>query len=244
MAPFCNGAIPARDGPPRSSAEARERRQHSSVVSLEKANMAKTDFLPNRDSDLAIAVARAISTLTPDPGAYGLTQEDVAPVTAAGGDFDADLALASKAAAAAKGATTKKNASRRHLEEEFRGLVRRIKAHRGYTKEQGDVLGIEGPRHLVDLTAAKPDLTALDQTAGVVVLSFTKRESDGINLYCKRETDEDWVLLSHVMASPFVDDRPLLHMGTAELRRYTAVYRLKDKQVGAFSDDLVIACAP
>ncbi len=206
--------------------------------------MAKTDFLPNRDSDLAVAVARAISTLTPDPAAYGVTPEDLAPVAAAAADFDANIALASKAAAAAKGATTKKNTSRHHLEEEFRGLVRRIKAHRGYTQEQGDLLGIEGPKHLVDLTGAKPDLTAVDQTAGVVVLSFTKRESDGINLYCKRETDEDWVLLGHVMASPFVDNRPLLHIGMAELRRYTAIYRLKDTQVGPFSDDLVIACAP
>ncbi|WP_295447106.1 hypothetical protein [uncultured Thiodictyon sp.] len=206
--------------------------------------MAKVDFLPNKDSDLAVAVARATSTLMSDFQTYGVRQEDVTPVIAAAADFEAKIALASKAAAASKGATTEKNASRRHLELEFRALVRQIKAHRGYTQAQGDVLGIEGPQHLVDLTAAKPDLAAIDQTAGVLVLTFTKRESDGINLYCKREGDEDWVLLAHVMASPFVDDRPLLHMGAPELRRYTAVYRLKDKQVGTFSDDLVIACAP
>ncbi|WP_295445778.1 hypothetical protein [uncultured Thiodictyon sp.] len=170
--------------------------------------MPRTDFLPNRDSDLAIAVARAMSTLRADPAAYGVTQEDLTPVTAA----------------ASKGATSKKNASRRHLEAEFRALVRRIKSHRGYTLEQGDTLGIEGPKHLVDLTAAKPDLTAVDQTAGVVVLRFTKRASDGVNLYSKREADTDWVLLSHVMASPFVDDRPLLRPETPELRRYTAIY--------------------
>jgi hypothetical protein len=244
MAAFGNGVTSRPDGPPRSSAQARERRQHTSIVSQEKAIMARTDFLPSKDTDLAVAVARALSTVEPDPTAYGVTQEDVTPVTAAAADFDADIALASKAGATAKGATTKKNATRRRLEAEFRGLVRRIKAHRGYTQQQGDALGIEGPRHLVDLSLAKPDLTAVDQTGGVVVLSFSKRESDGINLYHKYEIGEDWVFLSHVMTSPFVDDRPLLHPGAPEMRRYTAVYRMKDTQVGAFSDDLVIACAP
>ena len=36
----------------------------------------------------------------------------------------------------------------------------------------------------------------------------------------------------------------LLQIGKPELRRYTAVFMLKDKEIGQYTDDLVINCAP
>ena len=56
--------------------------------------------------------------------------------------------------------------------------------------------------------------------------------------------DFDWVLLSRATVSPFLDNRPLLQTGKPELRRYTAVFMLKDQEIGQYSDDLVINCAP
>jgi len=45
-------------------------------------------------------------------------------------------------------------------------------------------------------------------------------------------------------ATIVADNRPLLQPGKQELRCYTAIYMLKDKEVGQFSNDLVINCAP
>jgi hypothetical protein len=87
-------------------------------------------------------------------------------------------------------------------------------------------------------------LTGIDQTDGRVILSYTKFNSDGVNIYCQRENDTDWVLLVRATKLPYIDNRPLLHIGKPELRRYTAVYMLKDQEIGKFSDDLVINCAP
>jgi hypothetical protein len=75
-------------------------------------------------------------------------------------------------------------------------------------------------------------------------LSFTKYKSGGINIYCQRENDADWVLLGRATVSPFLDNRPLLQIGKPELRRYTAIYMIKDTETGQYSDDLVINCAP
>jgi len=44
--------------------------------------------------------------------------------------------------------------------------------------------------------------------------------------------------------TPFADNRPLLQPGKPELSRYIAIYMVKDKEVGQFSNDLVINCAP
>jgi hypothetical protein len=50
--------------------------------------------------------------------------------------------------------------------------------------------------------------------------------------------------LGHASVSLLIDNRPLLHAGKPELRRYTAVYTIKNREVGQFSDKLVISCAP
>ena len=115
-----------------------------------------------------------------------------------------------------------------------------IRCHTG----QGDHLGVEGPDISTDLSAAKPVLSGIDQTGGQVTLTFNKLKSDGINIYCQREGDNDWVLLARATTSPFLDNRPLLTTGKPELRRFSAIYMQKDKEVGLFSDDLVVNCAP
>jgi len=52
------------------------------------------------------------------------------------------------------------------------------------------------------------------------------------------------VWLGRATVSPFVDRRPLLTPGKPELRRYTAVFMSKDQEVGQYSQELVVNCAP
>jgi len=87
-------------------------------------------------------------------------------------------------------------------------------------------------------------LSGIDQTNGVVTLNFSKYNSDGVNIYSKRENDADWVLLTRASVSPFVDTRPLLEAGKPELRDYCATYILKDKEIGNYSDEVVVNCTP
>jgi hypothetical protein len=94
------------------------------------------------------------------------------------------------------------------------------------------------------MTGMTPQLGVADRTGGVVELTFTKYGSDGVNIYCQREGETDWVMLCYATRAPFLDQRPLLVSGRAELRRYTAVYVKRQREVGGFSPEMLIACAP
>ncbi len=50
------------------------------------------------------------------------------------------------------------------------------------------------------------------------------------------KSDEGW--------SPYIDNRPLLVATKPELREYKAVYVQNDAEIGLFSDEVVVNCAP
>ncbi|SRR6266542_2669451 len=81
-------------------------------------------------------------------------------------------------------------------------------------------------------------------SGGVVELDFDKSISDGVNIYAKRDGDADFVFLAPDTASPHIDNRPLLVGTKPELREYKAVYVLSDAEIGLFSDEVVVNCAP
>ncbi|MEY3288604.1 MAG: hypothetical protein RLZZ419_846 [Pseudomonadota bacterium] len=203
--------------------------------------MPKSNFIPSPDHDFIIWFDHFITSLTPE---YETAEADLKALIAASADFKAKSIHTNDAAAAAKQATAEKNDSRQLAEILIRSEVRRIKARSVYTEAQGSQLGIEGPEHDTDLSDASPNITAIDQTGGRVVINFTKYASEGINIYCQRSDDTDWLLLGRATLSPYIDNRPLLEIGKPELRRYTAIFMLKDKEIGKFSNDLVISCAP
>ena len=59
-----------------------------------------------------------------------------------------------------------------------------------------------------------------------------------------RPCDADWIALGHPTLSPFIDNRPLLQANKPELRRYAAVFMLRNQEVGQYSDEVVVNCAP
>ena len=203
--------------------------------------MPKSDFIPASDHDFLVWSDHFIAKLSPE---YGVADTDLATLKAAITEFHTKTDHLSEATAAAKQATLEKNNARNNVETLVRAEARRIKARSNYSESQGANLGIQGHQNTLDLASMKPALVAADQSGGKVVLSFTKSQSDGIRIYCRRETDADWVKLDRAMTSPFLDDRPLLQVGQVELRRYTAVYMLKDTEIGLYSDEVVVSCAP
>ena len=203
--------------------------------------MSKSNFIPASDHDFLAWFEHFITNLTQD---FGVSESDLNALKAANTDIHAKSAHANDTVALAKQATAEKNDSRQSAEAMIRAEVRRIKARADYTEGLGAQLGIVGPEHLFDIATSHPDLSGIDQTGGLVILSYTKRTSDGVNVYCQRGNDTDWVLIGRSTVSPYLDNRPLLVTGKPELRRYTAVYMLKDKEIGQYSDDIVINCAP
>ena len=105
-------------------------------------------------------------------------------------------------------------------------------------------------------------------SGGLVELDFDKSISDGVNIYAKRDGDAclrgegsgygrqaDFVFLARDTApalpksdeggSPYIDNRlPALHSLGEGGREYKAVYVQSDAEIGLFSDEVVVNCAP
>ncbi|QPK62416.1 hypothetical protein IVG45_16380 [Methylomonas sp. LL1] len=206
--------------------------------------MAKSDYFPRPDGELLIWHDRFILNLASLKTQLGLSDEDIAGCGSDNKELHGKVAAANIAAAASHHATAEKQAYRGQLENSVRALTRRIKAHPSYTEALGNLLGIIGPESSMDLSDAKPVLKAADQTGGIVILSFQKFKSDGINIYSQRDNESEFIFLARDTQTRYADNRPLLVAGKPELRRYTAVYVHKDAEVGQYSDELVVSCAP
>lgn len=206
--------------------------------------MAKADYFPRPDGELLMWHDRFIANLATLKVQLGLSDEDLVGCHNDNKELHGKVSAANSAAAASHHATAEKQAFRNDVEDKVRALTRRIKAHPGYTEALGSLLGIVGAETHTDLSDAKPVLKATDQTDGVVVLTYQKTKSDGINIYAQRDNEPEFVFLARDTQTRYVDNRPLLLAGKPELRRYTAVYVVKDEEVGHFSDELVVSCAP
>jgi hypothetical protein len=77
-----------------------------------------------------------------------------------------------------------------------------------------------------------------------VTLHFGKRVSEGVNIYTKRGDEADFVFLACDPVPPYMDNRPLIAVGKPELREYKCVYVQNDADIGLFSDEVVVNCAP
>lgn len=206
--------------------------------------MAKSDYFPRPDGELLMWHDRFIHNLATLKTQLGLSDEDIVASNSDNQELHSKVSAANVAAAASHHATAEKQAYRDQFENKVRALTRRIKAHPGYTEALGNLLGVIGAETSNDLSVSKPVLKAADQTGGIVVLSFQKSKSDGINIYSQRENESEFVFLARDTQTRYVDNRPLLVAGKPELRRYTAVYVVKDMEISQFSDELVVSCAP
>ncbi len=216
------------------------------VVDFDKSKSDGVNLYCKRegDADFLLWHDRFLAALFTNQAKLGLTDAELAAHKADNADFHAKLAAKNQTDATAKQATAEKTESRARAMADVRALARRIKAGDGYAEALGLALGIEGPEDSTDLSSAKPALTATDQTGGVVEVDFVKSRSDGINLYCKREGDADFVFLARDTVPPYVDNRPLLDPARPEIRRYTAVYVLNDEETGLYSDEAAVTCSP
>ncbi|WP_295443090.1 hypothetical protein [uncultured Thiodictyon sp.] len=182
--------------------------------------------------------------LTADPAGHGVSVEKIAALGALNADFRARSAAVADITATAKRVTADKDQTEDALIALGREIARTIKARPGYTEGEGKELGIVGHQARFDPATAKPSLSGTDRTGEKLELRFVKGPTAGVNVYCQREGENGWVPVGRANHSPFIDTRPLLQPGKAELRRYTAIYVIHDQEIGQFSDTLEITCAP
>ena len=99
--------------------------------------------------------------------------------------------------------------------------------------------------HRSDAYAARKVSGGKDKRVGVVEIDFNLANSDGVNIYSRRDGDADFKFLARDTVLPLrSDNRPMLVAGKPELREYKAVFVVADKEVSQFSDEITVNCAP
>jgi hypothetical protein len=79
---------------------------------------------------------------------------------------------------------------------------------------------------------------------GPVGIDFNLANSEGVNIYSRRDGDTDFKFLARDAVPPYVDNRPLLVAGKPELRDYKAAFVVGGQEVSQFSDEITVNCAP
>jgi hypothetical protein len=103
-------------------------------------------------------------------------------------------------------------------------------------------LGIAGPEDPTEITAIAPDISGEDKRGGVVEIDFNLANSEGVNIYSRR--DGVFKFLARDTVPPYVDNRPMLVPGKPEPREYKAVFVVADEEVSQFGNEITANRAP
>lgn len=123
-----------------------------------------------------------------------------------------------------------------------RNFIKNIKTSAVYTDAIGNELGIVATTNSMNKTNYKSVLKA-DLHPGYVLLKFTKKGAEGINLYSRIKGETDWSKIGFFGHSPCTDDRPLAVANQAENREYMCIGLVKDHEIGMQSDIVSVAFA-
>lgn len=125
----------------------------------------------------------------------------------------------------------------------FTALAAHLKTHRNYTTAIGLDLQIEGTETAdADNSTAKPALT-LTQTAGGVVIGWTKQGMSGVEIMVDRADGKGFVFLAYDTVPDYTDTAPLPPTGQSAVWKYKAIYHQGDERVGQWSDVVSIPVA-
>lgn len=206
--------------------------------------MANKDFIPATDNDFLAWLDHLAAMAEARQAELGLPAATLQAVKDAAAGFRARMQTMTLAKATYDHAVQEKKAGRKDAEAASRTLARQAKASSAYTDALGKLLQIIGSGDSTDYAAIKPDLTGKDLGGGKVELDFSKKNTDGVNIYGLDEASHQYVFLARDTQAPYIDSRPLADPAKPEVRRYKAVYVLADEETGQSSDEVAVTCSP
>ena len=200
-----------------------------------------SDFIPVADHEFLDWFDHFLAQISAD---NIINAADLAILAAANAEFHAKIKQYNNVASQEKQAVVDKIGCCDNFINLVRAEPQWIKSQSTYSDGQGFYLDIAGKNISLDLSVSYPELNGKYLADGVVVLNFSKYNSDGVNIYSMREGDTEWTLLHRASISPFMDVRPLLQLGEPESRRYSAIYILNNEEIGGYSHEVIINCTP
>ena len=128
----------------------------------------------------------------------------------------------------------------------LRQLIQRIQLSPAYNPALGLELGIVAPGGGTGgpTTPPKPTAKAVALPNSQVRIDFVKGGFSGVLIEGRRTGEDAWALLGTDNFSPYIDTRPPLTPGAAEVREYRLRYLERDEPVGDYSDIISASTTP
>jgi hypothetical protein len=124
------------------------------------------------------------------------------------------------------------------LQTEAGGLrtgIARFKTALGYAVSIGQELGVVGVASSMNMATYKAKITA-ELYGSFVRIKFTKKGTDGVNIYHRKKGESAWKFLARDTKSPYDDRIVLAIVGQPEHWEYRAFGVIDDAEIGIASD--------
>jgi len=125
----------------------------------------------------------------------------------------------------------KTRAIRKKSEKLSRDIAQRIKYSMNYTSANGKQFNIIGAESSFDKNTFAPKIKLRKVTGGVEI-SFIKSQTEGVNIYRKKEGEGDWEFIAYDLFSPYTDTKDMDKHVNYE---YMAWAVINDKEIGVES---------
>jgi len=112
----------------------------------------------------------------------------------------------------------------------LRGVIQKLKTSNSYTDIIGSDLQINGADVLAGTSNIKPVLSAEIQSEERILVHFTKRGFDGVNIYSRSHGESKWTKICYESNSPYVDN-PIIRNGLQN-REYYCKAVIDDIEIG------------
>lgn len=198
--------------------------------------MAKSDFLPRRDSDLDSFEVNFIEKLAVHSAELGLEPAVVSDITRKINDHRVTYSAMVSKKAMSNSARQINLAQKQNTVKELRRVAQMVKSLANYTAAIGDDLQVIGPEKAkADITDLKPVLKS-KVNGNEVIIRFNKSGTDGVKIFSRRGGENEFTLLESTTFSPYIDNRMKLDPSKPEQREYYAVFFDNVREVGNRSD--------
>jgi hypothetical protein len=195
-------------------------------------------YFPRSDSQLLVWLGNFQSVLPAKGEALGLSDAEVTASLDEAKALAASITNDEQKYAEWQAATAHTKGQKRKSLPVLQRIIDRMRTAPDFTEEHDKALMAVPPSREKTLSraAAKPALRGFF-AGGKVRIHYTRGRFDGINVYGRRQGENEWSFLARDTRPPYDDPRPPVG---AEIREYRAFYVSHDEEVGQPSDIVTV----
>ena len=194
--------------------------------------MAKQDYIPSNKAELEAWAKSFVTTEAKNVDSYGIREAGLKATQANVDAYSNDLAKERELIEQKRKQVAITAQHRAILVNDLRATAQMIKASPDYTEDVGKEFDIIGPENPFNPDTYRPELK-LRKVSGGVEVSFTKSQTDGVNIYRRKSGEEKFTFLSRDTHSPYIDTHDITPPVKLE---YYAMAVINDEEIGLESD--------